>query len=50
MYGLMYDCMTWVQEVEFIKQDQANIKAQYEQAGVLVPCEKDSLQTGLLCL
>ncbi len=45
----MYDCVTWLQEVEFIKQDQANIKAQYEQVGVLVPCEKDSLQTGLLC-
>ncbi len=45
----MYDHMTWLQEVECIKQEQANIRAQYEQVGVLVHCQKASLQIGLLC-
>ncbi len=45
----MYDRMTWLQEIEYIKVDQANIKAQYEQVGVLVPCQKSSLQISLLC-
>lgn len=44
----MCDCMTWLQEVEYIKEDQNNIKAQYEQVGVLVHCQKASLQIGLL--
>jgi len=48
MCGLKYDRMTWLQEVEYIKQDQANIKAQYEQVRVLVSCQKACLQTGLL--
>ena len=45
----MYDCVTCLQEVEFIKQDQANIKAQYEQVRVLVHWQKAPLQTGSLC-
>ena len=32
--------MTWLQEMEYIKVDQANIKAQYEQVGNLVPCQQ----------
>ncbi len=45
----MYDRMTCLQEIEYIKEDQNNIKAQYEQVGVLVHCQKASLQIGLLC-
>ncbi len=45
----MYDRMTRLQEIEYIKEDQNNIKAQYEQVGVLVQCQKASLQIGLLC-
>jgi len=41
--------MTWLQEMDYIKVDQANIKAHYEQVGVLVHWLKASLQIGLLC-
>ena len=35
MSALMCDYMTWLQEVEFIKADQENTTAQYEQVGKL---------------
>ena len=40
----MSDHMPWLQEVEFIKADQQNIVAQYEQVGELA-----SLPNLLLC-
>ena len=60
MYGLIYDRITWLQDMECIKQDQGldvglilldvlHFFTQYEQAWVLVPCQEASLQVGLLC-
>ncbi len=31
----MYDCMTRLQEMEYIREDQNNMKAEYEQVGIL---------------
>ena len=35
MIGLMYDGVTWLQEVECIRADYDNMKAEHEQVGIL---------------
>jgi len=31
----MYDRMTWLQEMEYIREDHSSMKAEYEQVGIL---------------
>ena len=35
MFGLMYDWVTWLQEIECIKEDYSEMKAGHEQVGIL---------------